>query len=403
MTSDDRRSGRTRRSLLRVGGASALGAVTGSAGCLSTLPPLGKSVKYGRLDVPKPEPPRYREWLPDPELVGQDPDTVQVHQTQPRRWLEANPRPFGFHSVLVSQLDHYGIGYGDYDRIIWYGDNVVVLADFDPDTVGETLLESGFERAAATDRYDLFSRSDVERVVAVGSDALVTSRADRPREEVDAMYDARAGDVARFHEVDEEFDHVTRLAGDRLWTWRMGVSPNTNEFGDDLRDRIVSSTADDERVYLVYHYQLAEGATPSTAEVKRTLKDDHEAHTSQLTDIDIDGPTVIVEYNDPDSRFRVDAADPLETLPPQVTWGFDRDRAAETVTVRHEAGEPVDPARITVEVDLEAAAAQFEGSIEPGGALEVAAEPGDSVTVVWESADGDSKAMMARYDVEGER
>jgi uncharacterized protein YhfF len=410
MTSDDRRSGLTRRSLLGVGSASILGAVTATAGCLSALPPLGQSVKYGRLDVPAADPPGYREWLPDPELIGQDRGDVQMHQVQPGAWVAADPRPFAFNSVVVSQLDYLGIGYGTYERAIWYGTEVVVLADFDPESVAETLLDSGFERAGSTDRYHLFSRADRDRAVAVGSGFVITSQSDEPRRNVGAILDARAGDVDRFHEVDEEFARLSGNAGDRLWTWRLGGNVAERDFDGDVTEHVVSSTADD-RVYFVMQYLLAEGTTPSKSAIKRVLEDGDRAPSAQMTDIDIDGREVTIEYHDPDEEYRSEGDDPLAALPPHVTWGFDDDRETTTVTIRHEAGDEFDAGTVTVDVDGDPAAEQFADRFDrvgPGDELEVSVDATSQfsdgrVSVVWERPDGDVTSLLANYEVEEER
>lgn len=409
MTRDERRSGLTRRSLLGVGGASILGAVSGTAGCLSALPPLGQSVKYGRLDVPAADPPQYREWLPDPDLVGQDRD-VQVQHVQPRAWVDAQPRPFAFNSVLVSQLDYLGIGYGTYERALWYGTEVVVLADFDPESVAETLVDSGFEQTDTTDRYHLFSRSDRDRAVAVGSGFVINSWASEPRRNVDAILDARAGDVPRFHEVDEDFARLTETAGDRLWTWRIGPNSASEDFDGDVTEHVVSSTADD-RVYFVMQYLFAEGTTPSKSAIKRVLEDGDRAPSAQMTDIDIDGREVTIEYHDPDEEYRSEGDDPLAALPPHVTWGFDHDRAGETVTIRHEAGDEFGAGAVTVDVGGDPADEQFADRFDrvgPGDELDVSVEldrwsTGDAVWVTWEDPESESVSLLAEYHLEEER
>lgn len=335
---------------------------------------------------------------------------MQVQQVQTSAWMAAEPRPFAFNSVIVSQLDYLGIGYGTYDRALWYGDQVVVLATFDLESVAETLVDGGFERAGSTDRYHLFSRPDRDRAVAVGSGFVINSWASEPRRNVDAILDARAGDVDRFHEVDEDFARLSENAGDRLWTWRVGPSSANDDFEGVVTDHGVSSTADD-RVYLVSEYLFADGTTPSKAAIKRVLEGGRRAPSAQMTDIDVDGRAVTIEYHDPDEEYRVEGDDPLSGLPPHATWGFDHDPGGETVTIRHEAGDEFGAETVTVDISGDPADEQFADRFDrvgPGDELDVAVEldrwsGNKAVWVTWEDPQSESISLLAEYHLEEER
>jgi hypothetical protein len=69
----DRGGGQTRRGVLRRTAAGiGIGALSASAGCLATLPPLGQRVSYGRVDAPAGDEATYATWVPEPDALGDE-------------------------------------------------------------------------------------------------------------------------------------------------------------------------------------------------------------------------------------------------------------------------------------------------------------------------------------------
>jgi hypothetical protein len=83
---------------------------------------------------------------------------------------------------------------------------------------------------------------------------------------------------------------------------------------------------------------------------------------------------------------------------PQISFAFEYDASAETVTVTHQAGDTADGSNLTVLVDGEPANATFEGETAAGDSVTVDAsglESGSQVRVVWGS--GDRSATLGLF------
>ncbi|WP_251341779.1 hypothetical protein [Haloplanus halophilus] len=195
----------TRRDLLRRGsGLIATGFATALSGCTSGLPPLGSAQQFGRIDVPPADPPAYREWLPAPGAVdGVDGGYGYLFRRPGELGYPAPVRFTTPRKRLLTDLDHFGVGYANYDRLLATDLGTVIEADVDPDAVARTLTESGYDAAGSHGDVDLFARDDVPRRAAVGDGAVVWSSERVHRAPaVTALLDARDGRIDRYHEVD---------------------------------------------------------------------------------------------------------------------------------------------------------------------------------------------------------
>ena len=85
---------------------------------------------------------------------------------------------------------------------------------------------------------------------------------------------------------------------------------------------------------------------------------------------------------------------------PQISFAFEYDPDAETVTVTHQAGDTADGSNLTVLVAGEPATATFEGEVSAGDSVAVDVSglgSGAEVRVVWESESGDRSATLGLF------
>jgi hypothetical protein len=416
MPPDEERSRCSRRRLLAAGGAAA--ALSTTAGCVATLPPLGRRVRFGRVDAPEAGSPDYRRWLPEPSAFDDptDPDVAKgiawfMTFTPNDLGTETVGETFSFPVGLVRpRVDHVGVGYGNYDRVVWYGPTFAVEADVDRTAVRETLSTTGYSEAGTHRGFDLYDRSDLPRAVAVGDDGFVFASGDTALSDVRAVVDARTGASRRYHETDETFALLSSATGNYPWTW----FHQTDDEGAMLAS--ASSFAfDDDAVYYVWTRVYREGETPSKAALQRELEENDRALRSEDVDVELDGRVATIEFRHTHERFKEDNKE--EAPPPHVTWGLDHDREAQEVTLHHEAGDPVPAEELFVgyapvvhDEDEPTIDTQFDDEYDT-------VSPGDSLTVdvsnwpdhehldaelrvVWQGEGDESRTadVLLRYD-----
>jgi hypothetical protein len=387
----------TRRALLGAGATT----LAATAGC-SGLPPLGSRVNFGKIDAPGPGKPVYRRWLPAPTAAGSNTTFGHVEDSQDRPGymfnyseppaFEGAPPPLNYaRDWNAHMLDYFGVGFDNYERLVSvdFAAAVAIEADVDVATVAETVTTSGYESDGTYRDYDLFSRSDVRRVLAVRGDALLFGRGERADANVRAMADAGAGELARFHERDEDRAAMTDAAGSRPWLFY--------GFGGfirgDLTEHVVGEATgfdyDDDHVYTYYTYLFDDAAAVDVTAIKNEMRTRIRSDESlgpfgpdtMTADIDVDGRVVSVGSRHPREEFVVDD----RTTPmPQITWGFDEDAAAGRLTVRHEAGNSVDASVLFLRFDPPAWSQETSETLDDPQQFVAeydTVEPGDSVTL----------------------
>lgn len=82
---------------------------------------------------------------------------------------------------------------------------------------------------------------------------------------------------------------------------------------------------------------------------------------------------------------------------------FDYDYASGTVNVTHVGGDPLDPARVTVQKNGGDAGVTFndyggDGDISTGDDVSFSANSGDTIRIVWEGSNGKT-ATVSTYEV----
>ncbi|WP_177227569.1 hypothetical protein [Halomicrobium zhouii] len=395
MNPTDEPSRPTRRSLLRAGALAATTGLTASAAGCTGLPPLGSKPSYGRVDVPDAGPPDYRRWLPSQSVVETDDDWL-ITYAEPGPFDGPVPEEFvarrGYHRA---ELDYFGIGYENYDRLVTTNLATVIEAEFAADEVAATLADTAYEPDGSYRDYDLYARSDVPRRVAVRDGVVVwTSSVGFDATNLEATIDAGRGDVERYHEADDDFAAVTEAVGaSRLLYVGSGHPGLATEYATMGADAFRISDAS----YQILLERYPEGQAVPAGRIRRILEDEPHELTSEAetADVGVEGRLARVEARVPLAPDR--DRDPIRD-PPQVTWGASFDADARTVTIRHEAGEEVDADWLWYDVDFP----DDYGEIakEPLWSERDAVGPGDRATI--DLSDGpDADGIQLVYGPEG--
>lgn len=351
----------TRRDLLRSGGAFV---AAGTAGCTSTLPPLGRRTRYGRVDPPAVGEPTYRRWMPAesalPDAVAtEDLDGAGEIHLRPARIYEhfddyGHPLalPSLFLAVVGSYVDYFGEPLERVDEIVGTDLGAVALTDLERSAIGSTLIDSGYEAVGSYDGYDLYERGDVPRMFGVADGRVVFTRNDPLRPTLEVMVDARAGRIARRHEVDDAFAELTERVGGGAAVTSMTnwLVPTTRGGYPDLGDSALSIRPTDDGVYYVGPMHFPDGP-PNVDAIRERMTGWHRQRGVDLTEVDVDDRWATVEMYLRLATLRSEWEDRGRTDLPRpglVTWGVEHDDDAGTLTIRHEAGEPMpaDPLRV---------------------------------------------------------
>ena len=396
----------SRRRVLRSAGAALTAAAAGSAGCLSSLPPLGSQIEFGRVDVPDaPYDPRYRRWVPDPGAFPDDHFNGDPTLVVPRAFRDdevASLSSIG-RSILRSKIDYFGVGYDEYSLAVGLGRSIVVEGEFDRSTVESTVNGTGYAPAGDYRGYALYDRPDGNRIVAVRDGALVFQSGGPGRDAVEHLVDVAAGDRDRYDEVNEDFDAFSR---------HIRLSPSIL-FGFGIVDSGDSPGAvtaslsfrfDDEGIYFVFdHFYADEDAAVSRSQIRDQLRTMNLTRDRMLVEIEADGRRRTVK-----TRMDRPIPDPGAVRDvPQVTWGWEIDRDAHTITLRHEAGDSFEAryAEIVYGNDETDTTVQFDDeydTVGPGAELTIelpAANFADGLMVQMDLGEN-STAMILNVDPE---
>lgn len=405
--------GVSRRGALRVGGAALTAGLSGLAGC-SGLPPLGSEVRYGSVDAPAASDPAYRQWLPAPSAFGRADDDYHVAVYVPERARDPPVAASIARSVIAHVADYVGLHLDDTD-LAFVGDSVaVLLGDVDRDAVNATLADTRYEPDGSAAGYDLYVRSDTQRLVGVRDGQILSASGSGAREAFRAVVDARRGDGPRYVDADADFDALVRGSGLRQWgLLHPGSTGNLAGHGEPSdgtaagADPVGWATGfdEDERgLYFVETSVFPEGADVTERDVRRRLAERNRAIESSAVDVSVDGRVATVEMHLTREHYRNRFGDdPL--VAPHVTWGVTHEADAERLTFHHEAGDPVPTDELVVRGIGDEPKTSFEDvgeRVEPGEDVTVstaAAGPGDTARLVLESGDGSASMTQVSYDL----
>lgn len=330
-----------RRLLRRSGAALATAAGAASAGCLNFLPPASQQARYGPVDVPTDrlgDRPTYRKWFPAESAL---PDLGRADGYDDGQWMYVTPddlgaetfgRPFDIgRGVLQASMDYVGYGIREFDSLVGVDPvGTVATGSIDRERVRDTIEATPYEPAGYHRSFDVYDRDDLERLLAVGDDALVQTRRTNRREKAEAIIDAAGGHVQRRHETDDAFQRFTSF---------VGTAPTIMDAFGLLSGALADAlwyTFDDSSVYYVHDHLFPQGGTPDEGTVKRTLSEFSRNESASKIDVTIDAPRVTVAWQLDEAAFEL--AEPYRSAP-FATWAVDD--GADAVTIRHAAGEPI--------------------------------------------------------------
>lgn len=375
----------SRRALLRAT-AGALGAGTAAlAGCMSTLPPLGRRVRYGRVDTPQRQEPVYGDWLPAPgELEHASDDHVDPLSTA----MYTTPGNLGRTtigtdlslgaSLLRSRLDYLGVGFENFEWALGLGPGIVLAGDVPVDTVDETLTGSVYEPAGEHLDFELYRRRDRDRVVAVSGTHLVCGFGDLAVETVRTVAEVGRGRRDRAVDADDDAALFVDAVGASPFTWYepdvLGLDSPDGQDAGPIAEPVASAHSylfTGRAMFFLSDALFQPGEVPPRAAVRDVLESQSRALQSGGVDITRTDRLLTVE-------MRIDAVDvntdASQLVVPQVTWSADSDPATGILTVTHHAGDPVDVGSLRVQFDDGPASDRLEPTTET-------IEPGDEFTV----------------------
>ncbi len=415
MTDDRSRPSKklSRRGLLRTsGGALGLGAMLGVSGCLSALPPLGDQQTYGRLDAPVPEEPTYAQWVPAPSETNDQTlekeyylfgaDTPGTTTRIPR--LLALRR-----ASTICSLDYFGVDWANYDRYIWTPFGSVLSGDFSANTVRTTLSETSYAQNGTYRVYDFFERAD-GRLIGVSDGTLLFGTPAHERADLTRLADTGAGDHPRLRDADSAGAAVVNAAGSGL---RLGGAREFGSFHEQAQWGVETFRVGADGFYQVITLIFPSASSVTLSDVKTAYREQTGLRAGWTAGVDSfdagrDDRIVTLEARIPQRNlvnFQEFAA------PVQATWGFDWNATSRRLTIRHEAGEPVPAARLSVDIDTDEAPYRRDsreiwagaGTVTPGDrtTLDLSETRGlQSVSLNVQRAHDKSYWSLAHWDIE---
>ncbi|WP_224450485.1 hypothetical protein [Haloprofundus salilacus] len=310
-----------------------------TSGCLSGLPPLGQKQSYGRIEVPASTDPKYKRWLPRPSPDTDNPSWQTFVYATPTTIKGTEPEEFLFRrGALKRDLDYFGIGFEKYDWILDCDYGTVIEASFQPSSVVQTLTESGYEPAGSYREYELFSRTDVNRNVAVRDGVIVWSSAQvHENPTIERLIHTAAGEYPRRYDVDEEFARICNaIGGNRM----LILGPNFADPTEMAKLGADGFRFEDDTAYQVIKLLFSAQRTPTTKQLQHAFRDEYGlTEEADVFDVQVDGRLGTLE-----TRVSQTSARELTPLvdPPQITWGASFDANSGQLTIRHEAGDVLD-------------------------------------------------------------
>lgn len=374
---------------------------------MSTLPPLGRRVRFGRVDVPPREDPVYAQWLPEPgrlqDADGEtvDPLTEAIYTTPGDLGADELGVRFSLIStVMLSRLDYFGVGFDNYDWALGLGSGTVLAGDVPLAEARETLTGTVYERSGSLLDFDLYRRPDVGHVVALSGTHVVFGRGEQARSTVETLVETGRGRTPRAVDTDDRAGRFVRTVGSSPWTW---YGAKLFGFGGQeaaLQTRPVASahslSFDETAAYLVANSLFPAGRVPSKSRMKDVLETRSRVLESSGADVTITDRLVTVELRVDESTLENDDVG-LDL--PQVTWSSRLDASATALGITHHAGEPVDASRLSTKFDPNSGNDRLEpatGTINPGDTItvDVSGRQTDRFTLVYTVPDGDTSAVV---------
>ena len=333
MPPDSSTDARSRRRVLSSLAAAGALSVTG---CTTTLPPLGQRVRFGRIDFPQSDLPMYRKWIPARSALPER-HAKAIHAARPGT---LPPGTLG-RGLFVGPSDYFGTDFEEYERAVDVGGAYVFEGPTSQNTVADALDGTGYEPAGNYESYALYDRDDAPRAVAVTDGTVLWAQGENRHRSIEVAADVGAGRLDRRHETDDEFAAMTDAMGTNDFDIIDGLDLGLESTTDALLTGTSHTYRQDAAYFRSQHLFESAESVPE-ASIKRELRASETAVRADAVDVRTEGRRVIIET-------RTDGSDvDVDWRTPQVTWGADYDPDAGTVTLRHEAGHPVDAEALVV-------------------------------------------------------
>lgn len=386
-------SGRlSRRRLLQAG---ATGIAAASAGCVSSLPPLGSQVEIGRVDGPDPlDGPTYRRWVPAPSNYP-DPEFEGAPTVVAPTALEGDPlaaqRSIAY-SIILSAADYLGHDFLDNDLAVGIGGTLAVEGPFDRDEMATFLADTGYDPADTDGEIDFYRRPDGDRTLAIGDGIALQGSGEGSREAVEYLLGVAAGRHDRYHEANEEwatFSDRVGLSPGVLFGW--GPFASTGD-----PDHVALSIRHDEQaLYFVGQSRFADADAVPQEQIRDQMREVAGDQPGRM-EFTADGPSVTAELRIARADL-VDEDDPLRMVP-NVMWGWETDTDERTITLEHEAGDSFEAQYATIRAG-EPTDRQFSDqydTVVPGDSITVTVPAGeDSINVVLRLGENSTVSLVS--------
>lgn len=199
----------SRRTLLRVGAVSLAPAL---AGCSNVLRGGSPSASF-------------EEWLYEPGTVGDIDHYLAVRYTP----AVIADRASSFDDAVYAKLEAFGsgsrgvvgLGFAQTDAQLIFGNNSVIVADFEPSTIEARLKDDNFIASGTYKEFDVFLGPNENTAVGISGSTLVVTRnsgffgggvaAERL---LQAILDAHEGDARRYVDASADFGTLVDELGD---------------------------------------------------------------------------------------------------------------------------------------------------------------------------------------------
>lgn len=378
---------------------------------MSTLPPLGQRVRFGRVDAPARSEAVYTDWVPEPSALQSPHDDVDPLSDL----MFTTPGTLGEETlgasltlgrdVLVSYIDYLGMGIDSYDWVFRPGKGAVLKGDIDTTAIDQTLTETIYERAGSHRDFDLYERTDRETVAAVSDSHVVFDEGEYAEENVRALVDTGRGLATRYADTDDTAAELFEAVGSSPFTWfgTWALNEGSDTLSADPIGSALSYTFDEDAAYYSYDVLFPADDVPSRAAIKDVMEQRDRPLQSAAVDIQMERHHVRVEMRLDGSTFRDRASD---SITPHVTWSTEYGSAGETLRLTHLAGDSIDADTLVVHTGDSRAESQFSDSdatVGPGDSLTVNVSglaDSDDVRVVVHGDDGTSSATILHHSLD---
>lgn len=349
---------RRRRAVLRSLGGLGVAGVAGLAGCAGLPNPFGsEGTSFTDLSAPEDPPPDYREWLPAPTALPGGYSLQVATPARIGRLGDAVPSTFGWHGRLIgAELDYVGVGFENYEWAVSAGSGTVAAADVDREAVAATLADTGYEPAGEHRGVDLYAREDGPRTVGVGEGHLLFAREWSGSGQEDAeplapdavvrrFTDAGRGERPRIHEVDPVFARLSSAFGTPPvglvqpgGTGTFFAHPGDRGWGLSVDGAASGWTFDADAAYLRTVLALGTDNPAATQRIRNRVESSESFDPYRTAEVRTEGRLGYVLARVGDDRYDRLFGGSERPDYPQITWGYDHDPDAGTITVTHEAG-----------------------------------------------------------------